>query len=201
MEKLTRLATNSCWRVASRTDLVKTRDTIVPGVFSRTGTIGHIGFIPCKAGDQQGREGTENNIPMQLPIKKHWCQKSGTQKVHRGCVTIQVFRKNAVVFKKAWGFIVRFFFSKDHKGQVRNNDSSGKKSGVPIQIFRKQKGKAQSDQTDEATGCFKNMNITRIGHFIGHTMKESIEDIFHLTSLKSLINSTFSISFTTNFTK
>ena len=124
---LIRQSTNSCWRACTISRQIIPWNAVIR-IFIGKVSFWHIGFISCKTRDQQRREGTEKYIPMQLSIKKHWCQKSGTQKVHHGCVTIQVFRKNAVIFKKAWGFIVRFFFSKGHKGQVRNNDSSGKKS-------------------------------------------------------------------------
>jgi len=201
MDKLTRLTTNRTRLASIITCNAKSRNALIPGISSRCFSIGHIGFIPCKAGDQQRREGTENNIPVQLPIKKHWCQKSGTQKVHSGCVTVQIFRQNAIRFEKTLGFILRFFFSKNHEDKVTDNNGGRKKTRDQIQIIKKQKRQRQGQQTNKAAGCFKNMNITRIGHFICHTMKESIEDIFHVTSLKSFVNCTYSIAFLTTITK
>ena len=192
----------------------ETTFSIIPWFFNGVFAIGHIGIIFCKISNypRHGEKGSHKQDTKKIIRPLSECKNSQEinsdgnrqdqlQKNHGHCVSIKALGCTFIFFEKRRGFKRGFFKRANQKGKIHKNDGNNERQRVKSGNFGNKSNDATGKKPRQSTEGFEHIKISRIFVFFNQNLKESIENFFHVTSLKIHIKSAFSIAFITNCTK
>lgn len=200
MTNLVRHSAYSSWGTSSISRQIIPWYTMIPFLVGSI-SMGNIRFIACKIRNSYDHEGAQEKISGQHQIKNQRNQKKKFQSIDSQGITVEVCWYNLLFLKKTLAFIVGFFHSTHEKCDIRNQDSCRRKGKANIQNVDKNRRQSKDDQTKKPAYGFQHIQTLSIFQLLHQPLKSIFDNRFHLTSLKSLINSTFILTFTTLITK
>ncbi len=118
-------------------------------------------------------------------------------------VLIHAFRRGLDIVKQYSCFVVRIPFSKNKEDKIHGKNAAGKERQKKLHVFSEKGRNNHGQNTSQTSYNFENMRMLVVFKFL----KEPIHFLLwmrvvrHISSLKSLINCTYSIAFSTNYTK
>ena len=139
----------------------------------------------------QGRSENNKNKRQGLYDKKYFI------------VFIHAFRCGLDILKKHRRLVMRISFPKAEKNKVHGKNTSGKERQKKLHIFGEKGRNNHSQNTSQAGYNFERMRMLVVFKLLKkpiHLLLRMIE-CRHLSSLKNLINYTYSIAFSTNHAK
>lgn len=214
MRKLSRLTADRPKLSSIVASHTKTSLTIIPGLISRCTCLRNERFILSeicnnpRAREVRAHKEPPYNCSRQIAghnkLYKNQRKNNKQNQFQEGYghyVSIQTLDRSVIYSEKFRSFKIRLFKTETDKYHIHEKNCGNKRQKIEFRNFGDNCNDATDKQTHQPSDCFENVEILGIFMLLHQPLKSIFDNRFHLISLKSLINSTFILTFTTPITK